>query len=60
MDTFSFVKDLEKVRINNKFLVSFDVVSLFTNIPLHDTIEHALDRIFESDKTIRMSKAQLV
>ena len=33
-DSFTFVQDLHKVSSQNQFLVSFDVVSLFTNIPL--------------------------
>ena len=42
-----------------KYLVSFDVVSLFSNIPLHKTINMAVDIIFANDKSIKMSKAQL-
>ena len=44
-DTFTFIKELEEVRDYNNFLVSFDVSSLFTNIPLNETIELALDYI---------------
>ena len=58
-DTFSFVEDLKEVSYHNKHLVSFDVVSLFTNIPLHKTINMAVDIIFANDKSIKMSKAQL-
>jgi hypothetical protein len=31
---------------SNKFLVSFDVESLFTNIPIHETINIILDKLF--------------
>ena len=33
-DTFSFVEELKTDNFSNKFMVSFDVVGLFTNIPL--------------------------
>jgi len=36
-DTFSFVQELKTVDISNKFMVSFDVVILFTNIPLKES-----------------------
>ena len=31
-DSFSFVNEIQKLSIHNKFMVSFDVESLFTNI----------------------------
>ena len=33
-DTFSFVSQIKNVNLFRKFLVSYDVTSLFTNIPL--------------------------
>ena len=33
-DTFSFVSQIKKVNLSRKSLVSYDVTSLFTNIPL--------------------------
>ena len=33
---------------NAKFLISFDVTSLFTNIPLQEAINFAIDTIFEN------------
>ena len=39
MDTFSFVRDIKDVPMYGKFLVSFDVESLFTNIPLEECID---------------------
>ena len=38
-DTFQFAKQLENSSISNKFMVSFDVSSLFTKIPLEETVE---------------------
>ena len=42
-DTFTFIKKLKEIRYYNNFLVSLDVSSLFTNIPLNEIIELALD-----------------
>ena len=33
----------------NQVMVSFDVVSLFTNVPLSETIELIADRIYTED-----------
>ena len=37
--TFTLVEELKQIRLVAKFLVSFDVTSLFTNIPLSVTIK---------------------
>ena len=55
-DTATFINQIEKLRNDlnvrsNLVLVSFDVESLFTNIPLKDTISFLLDKIF-IDSTI--------
>ena len=44
-DTFTFVEELQQVSLVDKFLVYFDVASLFTNIPLSQTIKLAVDLI---------------
>ena len=36
----------------NQYLVSFDVESLFTNIPIYETIDIILDKLFPNDDTI--------
>ena len=46
-DSFSFCEEIKKVRASNKFLVSYDVCSLFTSIPLTETIDIAVDLLFE-------------
>ena len=58
-DSFTFVKDLREVSSHNKYLVSFDVVSLFTNIPLNETIDLAVNLILQNEPSIKMSKSQL-
>ena len=56
VDTFSFVNDLKQVSSTNQFMVSFDVISLFTNIPLDETINLAVDLLMENEPSIKMSK----
>ena len=44
-DTFSFVSQIKNANISGKFMVSYDVTSLFTNIPLQETIDTAINLI---------------
>ena len=41
-DSFSFVQELNTIDISSKYMVSFDVKSLFTNIPLRECIDLAV------------------
>ena len=45
-DTFSFVSQIKNANLSKKFLLSDDVTSLFTNIPLQETIDIATNFIF--------------
>ena len=45
-DTFSFVSQIKNANLCKKFLVSYDVTSLFTNILLQETIDIAINLIF--------------
>ena len=58
-DIFTFVEELKEVNINDKFLVSFDVTSLFTNIPLKETIKLAVDLIKTSYPNLKISSEDL-
>ena len=58
-DTFTVIDDLKKVSSSNKFMISFDVVSLFTNIPLDETIELAVNVILEKVKGFDISRSNL-
>ena len=58
-DTFTFVKNIREVSSPNKFMVSYDVTSLFTNIPLEETINIAVDIILKSNPRIKISKDEL-
>ena len=58
-DTFTFVEQLKRVSLVDKFLVSFDVTSLFTNIPLSTTIKLAVDLIKTSQPDLNISEKDL-
>ena len=46
-DTFEFLDEIRSLTINQgEILVSFDVTSLFTNVPLDETIEILADKAF--------------
>ena len=53
-DTFTFVEELKEVSTNNRFLVSVDVTSLFTNISLEKTIKLAVDLIKTSSPNLKI------
>ena len=46
----SFIRDLE-CESHTNFLCSFDVTSLFTNVPLNETIEICADMLYRSTLT---------
>ena len=60
-DTFSFVKDIQDGDFRDVFMVSYDVASLFTNIPLSETIDLAVNAIFESNTglDLKLGKTEL-
>ena len=58
-DTFTFVEELKRVSLADKFLVSFDVRSLFTNIPLSATIKLAADLNKTSQPDLNISEKGL-
>jgi len=65
-DTFEFVNEVQSVEINRgDILVSYDVTSLFTNVPLDETIQILADKAFSADwfnKTheLNLSRDQLI
>ena len=47
-DIFQFAEELHGMEINDHgILVSYDVSSLFTNVPVDETIENIAERAFE-------------
>ena len=59
-DTFNFVNDINKLNCNNKFMTSFDVVSLYTNIPLNETINLAANIIKVNEPNLKISHKELI
>ena len=49
-DSFTFAKGIQS--IDAPFMVSFDVSSLFTNVPLQETIDICLDQLFVATETV--------
>jgi hypothetical protein len=45
-DSFSFVQELLSLNSSNVVMTSFDVTSLFTSIPLDETIDIICNRLF--------------
>ena len=45
-DSFSFAEWAKQFTHNGEFMCSFDVSSLFTNVPLDETIEICLDKLY--------------
>ena len=58
-DTFIFVEELKRVNLVDKFLFSFHVASLFTNIPLSVTIKLGVDLIKTSQPDLSISEKGL-
>ena len=48
-DTFQFVEQVNGIDLSNKYMVSYDVKSLFTNVPLVETIDITMNRLYRSE-----------
>ena len=65
-DTFQFINEVQSLEINRSdILVSYDVTSLFTNVPLDETIQILADKAVNDDwfnKTheLNLSRDQLI
>ena len=58
-DTFSFVSQMKNANLSKIFLVTYNVISLFTNIPLQETIDIALNLIFNFNSNLNITKKEL-
>ena len=58
-DTFSFVSQIENANFSRQFPVSYDATSLFTNIPLQETIDIAINLIFNPNPNLSITKKEL-
>ena len=58
-DSFTFCEEIQRVNANDYFLLSYDVCSLFTSIPLSETIEIAVELIFQNKPNLKIFKNEL-
>ena len=58
-DTFTCVSQIKNANLSKTFLVSYDVTSLFTSIPLQETIDIAINLIFNHNPTLNITKKEL-
>ena len=49
-DSFTFVDKIKEMEAQNTFIASFDVKSLFTNVPLEEVIEICVDTLHKISK----------
>ena len=57
--TFFFVSQIKNAIFSKRFLVSYDVTSLFTNIPLQETIDIAINLVFNHHPNLKITKKEL-
>ena len=59
-DSFDFAKDITQ-QSSKLFMASLDVDSLFTNVPLDETIEICVNELFKSSQTVSgLNKQQVL
>ena len=58
-DTFSFVQEINQLSTSGKFMISFDVESLFTSIPLDECIDLAIKYIYQGNPGLKISPTDL-
>ena len=55
-DTLSFVDWIKQQTHNNNYMCSFDVNSLVTNVPLYETINISIDKLYRSPNPPNLPK----
>ena len=55
-DTFSFVSQIKNANLSRTRLVFYDVTSIFTNIPLQQTIDIAISLIFNHNPNLNITR----
>ena len=48
-NSFEFFEEIRRMDLKDKFIVSMDIESLHTNIPVRETINIATDPLYEND-----------
>ena len=59
-DSFTFADEIRKMPAENTYMVSFDVKSLFTNVPLAETIDICTKALYEDDTNLKLRKASFI
>ena len=57
-DTFSFLSRIKNANLSKKLFVCYDVTSLFTNIPLQETIDMAINLIFNHNPNLNITRKE--
>ena len=57
--TFSFVSQIKNANLSKKFLVSCNVTILFTRILLQETIDIAINLIFNHNPNLNITRKEL-
>ena len=57
--TFSFVSKIKNTNLSSKFLLSYNLTSLFTNISLQKTIDIAINLLFNHNPNLSITKKEL-
>ena len=52
-NSYEFATDISEVKLDKFVMASFDVVSLFTQIPLDETLILVCDQLFKEDKKVK-------
>ena len=58
-DTFAFVSQIKNANISKKFLVPYDVTSVLTNVPIQETIDIAINLIFNHNPNLTITRKEL-
>ena len=58
-DTFSLVSQIKNANLSTKVLHSYDVTSLFNNTPLQETIDIAINLVFNDNHNLKITKKEL-
>ena len=58
-DTFSFVSQIKNANRSRKFFISYNVITLLTNISFQETIDIAINLIFNPNPNLNITKKEL-
>ena len=58
-DIFSFISQIKNANLFKKYLVSYDVTRFFTNIPLQETIDIAINVIFNHNPNLNITRREI-